>query len=85
VESLKERDHSEDQGRDGRMGSKCILGRLAGGGLLIGFNWLRIGNPVADCCEHGDEPSGPGTTELLRAVGVRCPVQSSPYRDTRFV
>jgi len=27
----KERDHSEDQGVDGRMGSEWILGRLAGG------------------------------------------------------
>jgi hypothetical protein len=27
----KERDHLEDQGVDGRMGSERILGRLAGG------------------------------------------------------
>jgi hypothetical protein len=27
----KERDHSEDQGGDGRIGSETILGRLAGG------------------------------------------------------
>jgi hypothetical protein len=38
----KERDHSEDHGIDGRMGSECILGRLGGGGW-IGFDWLRIG------------------------------------------
>jgi hypothetical protein len=31
-ERPKERDHSEDRGADGRMGSDCILGRLAGGG-----------------------------------------------------
>jgi len=30
-ESPKERDHLEDQGVDGRMGSEWILGRLAGG------------------------------------------------------
>jgi hypothetical protein len=29
-ESPKERDHLRDQGVDGRMGSKWILGRLAG-------------------------------------------------------
>jgi hypothetical protein len=40
-ESQKERDHSADQGVDGRMGSEWILGRLAGG--WVGFNWLKIG------------------------------------------
>jgi hypothetical protein len=30
-ESQNERDHLEDQGVDGRMGSEWILGRLAGG------------------------------------------------------
>jgi hypothetical protein len=30
-ESLKERDHLEDQGIDGRIGSEWILGRLARG------------------------------------------------------
>jgi hypothetical protein len=39
---LKERDHLEGQGIDGRMGSEGILGRLAGG-MWGGFNWLRIG------------------------------------------
>jgi hypothetical protein len=32
-ESPKERDHSEDQGVDGRMGSEWFLERLAGGGV----------------------------------------------------
>jgi hypothetical protein len=32
VGSPKKRDHLEDQGIDGRMGSKWMLGRLAGGG-----------------------------------------------------
>jgi hypothetical protein len=35
--SLKERDNSEDQGVDGRMGSESILGRLAGG-----VDWIRL-------------------------------------------
>jgi hypothetical protein len=42
LESPKERDHSEDQGVGGRMGSEWILGRLALG-VWIGFDWLRIG------------------------------------------
>jgi hypothetical protein len=40
--SPKERDHSEDQGIDGRMGSEWILGRLVGC-VWTGFDWLRIG------------------------------------------
>jgi hypothetical protein len=40
-ESPKERDHLEDQGVDGRMGSEVILRGLAGR-MLRGFNWLRI-------------------------------------------
>jgi hypothetical protein len=38
----KERDHLEDQGVGGKMGSEWILGRLAWG-LWIGFNWVRTG------------------------------------------
>jgi hypothetical protein len=34
------KNHSEDQGVDGRMESEWILGSLAGG--WIGFDWLRI-------------------------------------------
>jgi hypothetical protein len=41
-ESPEEKDHLEDQGVDGRMGSKWILGRLVGG-VWSGFTWLRIG------------------------------------------
>jgi hypothetical protein len=41
-ESLKERDHSEEQGVGGKMGSECILGRLAWG-MRVGFDWLRTG------------------------------------------
>jgi hypothetical protein len=36
-ESQKERDHSADQGVDGRMGSEWILGRLAGG-----VGWIKL-------------------------------------------
>jgi hypothetical protein len=41
-ESPKERDHREDQGVGGKMGSEWILGRLAWG-VWIGFDWLRTG------------------------------------------
>jgi hypothetical protein len=37
------KDHLEDQGVDGRMGSNWALGRLVGGGVWSGFSWLRIG------------------------------------------
>jgi hypothetical protein len=36
------RDHLEDRGVDGRMGSKWTLGRLVAG-VWSGFTWLRIG------------------------------------------
>jgi hypothetical protein len=36
------KNHLEDQGVDGRMGSKCILGRLAGG-VWSGSICLMIG------------------------------------------
>jgi hypothetical protein len=36
----KERDHWEDQGVGGKMGSEWTLGRLAWG-VWIGFGWLR--------------------------------------------
>jgi hypothetical protein len=37
------KDHLEDQGVDGSMGSKWILGRLVGWGVWSGFTWLRTG------------------------------------------
>jgi hypothetical protein len=37
-----ERDHLEDQGVGGKMGSEWILGRLAWG-VWSGFDWLRTG------------------------------------------
>jgi hypothetical protein len=36
------KNHLEDQGVDGRMGSEWTLGRLAGG-VWSGLTWLRIG------------------------------------------
>jgi hypothetical protein len=42
VGKRKEKNHLEDQGVDGRMGSKWTLGRLVGG-VWSGFTWLRIG------------------------------------------
>jgi hypothetical protein len=41
----KERDHLEDQGIGGRMGSEWILGRMAGG-VQSASSWLRIGMVV---------------------------------------
>jgi hypothetical protein len=38
----REKNHLEDQGVDGRMGSKWTLERLVGEGWS-GFTWLRIG------------------------------------------
>jgi hypothetical protein len=40
-ESPRERDHCEDQGVDGRMGRKWVLGRLLG--VWIRLDWLSIG------------------------------------------
>jgi hypothetical protein len=39
---LVERDHLEDQGLGGKMGSEWIFGKLACG-VWIGFVWLRTG------------------------------------------
>jgi hypothetical protein len=41
-ESPKEKDHLEDQGVGGKMGSEWIFGRLAWE-VWIGFDWLRTG------------------------------------------
>jgi hypothetical protein len=59
----KERDHLEDQGVVGKMGSEWILGRLAWG---CGFNSTGSGQgQVAGCCTCGDEPLGSCATELV--------------------
>jgi hypothetical protein len=41
-ESPKERNHLEDQGIGGKMGTEWILGKLAWR-VWIGFDWLRTG------------------------------------------
>jgi hypothetical protein len=56
------RDHMEDQGVDGKMGSEWILGGLAWGGVDSTGSGQ---GPVAGCCECGDEPSGSCATELV--------------------
>jgi hypothetical protein len=62
--SPKERDHLEDQGVGGKMGSEWILGKLSWG---CGFDSTGSEQgPVAGCCECGDEPSGSCATELVR-------------------
>jgi hypothetical protein len=66
-ESPKETVCSEHQGVDKRMGSECILRRLAGGMGWIGFDWLRIG-PVERCCEFSSEPWRSCTTEFVPSL-----------------
>jgi hypothetical protein len=60
------KDHLKDQGVDGRMGSKWMLGRLVVGGVWSGFPMAQ--GSLAGCCECGDEPSGSGATELVILV-----------------
>jgi hypothetical protein len=43
---------------------KWVLGRLTRR-VLGGFTWLRIGTGDGGSCEHGNEPSGSGTNELV--------------------
>jgi hypothetical protein len=65
----EERNHLEDQGVDGNMGSEWILGRLAWG---CGLDSTGSGQgPVAGRCECGDEPSGSCATELAVLL-LRC-------------
>jgi hypothetical protein len=66
-ESPKERDHLEDQGVGGKMGSEWILGRLAWGGGGLDSTGSGQGL-LAGCCECGDEPSGSCATELVLEV-----------------
>jgi hypothetical protein len=66
-ESPKERDHSEDQGVDGRMGSEWILGRLAGG-----VHWVRLAQDRDRwrAVVSGDEPSGSCATLLNKENNI---------------
>jgi hypothetical protein len=66
-ESPKERDHSEDQGIDGKMESEWdvrkIGGWRGGGGAGVHLVGSRLGMVVGSC-EYGDEPLGSGAMEL---------------------
>jgi hypothetical protein len=54
------KDHSDDRGVDGRMGSEWTLGRLVGAGGC-GVDSAGSGQgQLAGCCECGDELSGSG-------------------------
>jgi len=54
--NLRERDHLEDPGIDGRIVLRWIF-RKWDVGVWTGSSWLRIGE-VAVTCECGNEPSG---------------------------
>ena len=55
-ENLRERDHWEDSGVDGKVSLKWIF-RKWDVTSWIGSMWLRIGT-MAGTCECGNEPSG---------------------------
>jgi hypothetical protein len=77
-ESPKERDHLEDQGVGGKMGSEWILGRLAWGVV----DWIILAQDRG-CCECGDEPLGSCATELVSLSFVyTCFVYVGLYRQT---
>jgi len=52
--NLRERDHLEDPGIDGRIILRCIF-RKWDVAAWTGLSWLRT---VAGTCEYGNEPSG---------------------------
>jgi hypothetical protein len=62
-DKARRREHLEDQGVDGRMGSEWILGCF-GGECSVDPDGSAYGL-VAGSCEYGDEPSGSGATELV--------------------
>jgi hypothetical protein len=49
-------------------GIRIDLRKIGGGGLWIGFDWLRIGTG-GSCCECGDGPSGSCATDLGQLTG----------------
>jgi len=54
--NLRERDHLEDSGMDGRLIFRCIF-RKWDVGVWTGLIWPRIG-AGGDTCKLGNEPSG---------------------------
>jgi hypothetical protein len=64
-ESLKERDLLERQGVDVKMGSKWILGTLAGEVHRVDSAGSGQG-PITVSCKYSDAPVGSGATELVR-------------------
>jgi hypothetical protein len=55
-ENLKERDHAEDLGINGKIVLECILGKYGGG---FGLDSPASGQrPLAGSYEHGNDPSG---------------------------
>jgi hypothetical protein len=62
------KNHLEDQGVGGKLGSELIFGKLAwGGGCRLDLTGSGQG-PLAGCGECGDEPSGSCPTELVSLV-----------------
>jgi hypothetical protein len=59
-ESPKDRDHWEDQGVDGRMGSEWILGRVSRGSV----EWIHLAEGRGRC-KYGDETAGSGASDLV--------------------
>jgi hypothetical protein len=62
-ESRKERDHLDDQGVGGEMGSEWLLGRLAGGCVLDSTGSGE--GPLTCCCECSGVPSVSCAMELV--------------------
>jgi hypothetical protein len=54
--NLRERDHLEEPGADGRIMLRRIFGKCDARARTVSM-WLRIGH-VAGTCECGKEPSG---------------------------
>jgi hypothetical protein len=66
VEKLERKRSLEDQGVDGRMGSKWTIGRLAGGWGWCGVDSSGSGQEsLAGSHECGNEPLGSGARDLV--------------------